>query len=159
MRSGRCIVSGLEADSHTWNLVFIQLLLQECDFEVLNLGPCVPALLLAETIAVWEPDLVVISTVNGCCGVQGKGLISALAAQLERPLPPMIIGGILTTSTGGEQAARLELLRAGYRGVFVGEDSKVEFVQFLNDWKRQHRVSKPLGNLERFPPQLVRPEL
>ena len=36
------IVTGTASDAHTWNLVFLQLMLEELGHDVDNLGPCVP---------------------------------------------------------------------------------------------------------------------
>ncbi|MGQ4416103.1 methylaspartate mutase, partial [Streptomyces sp. SAS_269] len=33
------VVSSLASDAHTWNLVFLQLLIEESGFDVVNLGP------------------------------------------------------------------------------------------------------------------------
>lgn len=42
------LVSSVSSDSHTWNLVFLQLLLEEMGHEVTNIGSCVPDDLLIE---------------------------------------------------------------------------------------------------------------
>ncbi|BAU88404.1 methylaspartate mutase [Streptomyces laurentii] len=45
----RVLVSSVSSDSHTWNLVFLQLLLEDLGHEVTNIGACVPdELLIAE---------------------------------------------------------------------------------------------------------------
>lgn len=36
------VLSTIPSDSHTWNLLFLQLLLEEHGCEVTNLGACVP---------------------------------------------------------------------------------------------------------------------
>ena len=37
------LLTGASSDAHTWNLVFLQLLIAEHGFRVTNLGPAVPA--------------------------------------------------------------------------------------------------------------------
>jgi len=64
--SGRMstVVTSVSSDSHTWNLVYIQLLLEEVGHHVHNLGACVPDdVVIAECRRI-RPDLVVVSSVT-----------------------------------------------------------------------------------------------
>jgi methylaspartate mutase sigma subunit len=75
------VLTGVSSDSHTWNLVFLQLLIAEHGCRVTNLGPAVPAdLLVAECLRI-DPDLVVVSTVNGHGAADGLAAIAALRAE------------------------------------------------------------------------------
>ncbi|MGW7413543.1 cobalamin-dependent protein, partial [Streptomyces sp. NPDC054863] len=57
----RVLVSSVSSDSHTWNLVYLQLVLEELGHEVRNIGACVPDDLLLEECLAHRPALVVIS--------------------------------------------------------------------------------------------------
>ncbi|WP_395575250.1 cobalamin B12-binding domain-containing protein [Streptomyces sp. BK79] len=118
--AGTVIVTTVASDSHTWNLVFLQLLLEERGYRVVNLGPCVPdALLLSECLR-HEPTLVVVSSVNGHGHVDGLRLARTLRAHPALATVPVVIGGKLGVSAcaaeRGRQAAAL--LEAGFDAVF-----------------------------------------
>jgi methylaspartate mutase sigma subunit len=126
------IVSSLASDSHTWNLVFLQLLIEECGYDVVNLGPCVPDdLLLAQCLA-HDPEMVVISSVNGHGYQDGMRVIELLRDREEFAETPVVIGGKLGTD-GAEGVSRvLELTRAGFDAVFEdGQDPVTDFRTFL----------------------------
>lgn len=129
---GTVIVSSVASDSHTWNLVFLQLLIEECGYDVVNLGPCVPdELLVAECLA-RAPEMVVISSVNGHGYQDGMRVIELLRARAELDEIPFVIGGKLGTD-GAEGVSRvLELTRAGFDAVFEdGQDPVADFRSFL----------------------------
>jgi methylaspartate mutase sigma subunit len=105
-------------DAHTWNLVYLQLLIEELGFHVVNLGACVPDELLAAQCRVWRPLLVVLSSVNGHGYQDGLRVIDRLRADRDLASVPVVIGGKLGL-TGGERPERVEaLLRAGFDAVF-----------------------------------------
>ncbi|MFB7664792.1 cobalamin B12-binding domain-containing protein [Kitasatospora sp. NPDC056138] len=132
-RGASVIVAGGTSDSHTWNLVFLQLLLEEMGFEVVNLGPCVPAeLLIAESLA-RRPALLVVSSVNGHGYQDGIRMISKLRERAELAAVPAVIGGKLGIS-GGQSAEQLaELVNAGYDAVFDdGAEGIASFQRLLD---------------------------
>lgn len=112
------VVSGLMSDAHTWNLVFLQLLLEEWGFEVINLGSCVPPELLAAECRTHRPVLVVLSSVNGHGYQDGLRAIEELRGRPELSDTPVVLGGKLGTSEefGAKQMATL--LAAGYDAVY-----------------------------------------
>lgn len=114
------LVAGTASDSHTWNLIFLQLFCEERGHRVVNLGPCVPdALLVAETTAL-RPELVVLSSVNGHGYTDGLKAITALRP--HAPEPRIVIGGKLGVD-GRRHADRTDtLLRAGFDAVFDDGD-------------------------------------
>jgi methylaspartate mutase sigma subunit len=61
---GTVVVSGLASDAHTWNLVYLQLVIEELGYRVVNLGPCVPDDVLVEECRRIDPVLLVIGSVN-----------------------------------------------------------------------------------------------
>jgi methylaspartate mutase sigma subunit len=115
----RILLSTTSSDSHTWNLVFLQLLLEELGHEVVNLGPCVPDDLLVETARSCRPDAVVISTVNGHGRIDGARVARALRRDPETAHLPMMIGGKLGIEGTSSDDEVSRLIEAGFDAVFV----------------------------------------
>ncbi|WP_436850204.1 cobalamin B12-binding domain-containing protein [Streptomyces monashensis] len=139
---GTVIVSSVASDSHTWNLVFLQLLIEECGYDVVNLGPCVPDDLLVAACLDRDPEMVVISSVNGHGYQDGMRVIELLRDRTELAETPVVIGGKLGTD-GPEGVSRvLELTRAGFDAVFEdGQDPVAGFRSFL-DTRPQARLDR-----------------
>lgn len=116
------LVSSVSSDAHMWNLVFLQLLLQEWGHRVTNLGPCVPDALIVNECGRRLPDLVVVSSVNGHGFRDGLRLIGALRGRTETANVPAVIGGKLGVDAGQGAAERgAALIAAGYRAVFADD--------------------------------------
>jgi methylaspartate mutase sigma subunit len=112
------VVTSVSSDSHTWNLVFLQLALEELGHEVLNLGACVPDdLVVAECLRV-RPDLVVVSSVNGHGFHDGTRLIGRIRTCPELTTLPVVIGGKLGIAGPGGRRSRDQLQAAGFDAVF-----------------------------------------
>lgn len=125
-----CLISSVESDSHMWNLVYMQLFLEEKGFTVNNLGCCVPADIVIDTAEKSNPDLVLISSVNGHGFSQGKELMEKAAHKLTRKRPKMVIGGKLSVQTSDNAEIEQQLQSAGYDGVFTGDNA----TQTFSDW-------------------------
>src|SRR4051812_3180408 len=54
------LVTSVSSDSHTWNLVFLQLLLEDLGHKVTNLGACTPDDEILGAARALEPDLLVV---------------------------------------------------------------------------------------------------
>ncbi|MBB5801410.1 methylmalonyl-CoA mutase cobalamin-binding subunit [Saccharothrix ecbatanensis] len=119
VRPVRVVLSSVFSDAHTWNLVFLQLLLEEHGCLVTNLGACVPEELLLEHCRDHRPDLVVISTVNGHGHLDGVRLARLLRADPDTADLRLVIGGKL--GVGGGAESRHALIAAGFD--MVVEDS------------------------------------
>lgn len=119
IRTGLSVVlSSVASDSHTWNLVYLQLCLEELGHRVHNVGACVPdELLLAESLRV-RPDLIVVSSVNGHGFLDGTRLIGCLRACPALAATPVVIGGKLGIAGPGGSRSGDELRAAGYDAVF-----------------------------------------
>jgi methylaspartate mutase sigma subunit len=117
-RSLSVVLTSVASDSHTWNLVFLQLVLEELGHRVRNLGACVPDEVIVGECLRDPPDLVVVSTVNGHGFFDGARLIARIREHGELAGTPVVIGGMLgIAGPGGRQ--RLDRLReAGFDGVF-----------------------------------------
>lgn len=125
------VVTTMASDSHTWNLVFLQLLLEELGHRVTNLGACVPDELLVAECRRIKPDLVVLSSVNGHGFHDGLRVITALRACPELARTPTVIGGKLGIAGSGTPTRQQALLTAGFDGVFEEGGSVLDFQSFI----------------------------
>jgi methylaspartate mutase sigma subunit len=124
------VVTSVSSDSHTWNLVYLQLLLEEMGHRVINLGPCVPDLELVERCRDLAPDLIVVSSVNGHGCTDGMRVIDALRGCPEFVATPIVIGGKLDV-TGGDESNRDRLLAAGFDAVFQRDTDVAAFRSYV----------------------------
>jgi methylaspartate mutase sigma subunit len=127
------VVTSVASDSHTWNLVYLQLLLEELGHRVRNLGACVPDDLLVAECLRQRPDLVVVSTVNGHGIADGTRLIRRLRGHQELATVPVVIGGKLGIS-GPAGRERIAALRAaGFDAVFEDGTTAATFREFVRN--------------------------
>ncbi|MDX3854825.1 cobalamin B12-binding domain-containing protein [Streptomyces sp. AK02-01A] len=129
----KVLVTSSASDSHNWNLVFLQLLIEEMGHQVVNLGPCVPDELLVRRCRAHAPDLVVISSVNGHGYRDGLTAITRLRRDAALAEVPVVIGGKLGVTGAGDADSALRLLTAGFTAVFDDGDLTAfqEFVSAL----------------------------
>ncbi|UVS80626.1 cobalamin B12-binding domain-containing protein [Actinokineospora sp. UTMC 2448] len=127
------LLSSVSSDAHTWNLVYLQLLIEELGHDVVNLGACVPDGLLVESALRHGPDLVVLSTVNGHGYGDGKRVITALRAQQALRNTPVVIGGKLGVAGPLEPERVDELRAAGFDAVFGADAGAEELRRFIGD--------------------------
>ena len=112
------LVTGTSSDAHTWNLVYLQLLLEEWGHDVINLGPCAPDELVLRSALESRPELLVVSSVNGHGHQAGLRLVRTLRARSELAGTTMVIGGKLGTDGLRNLGQLRRLLDAGYDRVF-----------------------------------------
>ncbi|WNV84089.1 cobalamin-dependent protein [Umezawaea sp. Da 62-37] len=126
------LVSSVASDSHTWNLVFLQLLLEELGHRVVNIGACVPDDLLVDSCVRHRPDLVVISSVNGHGHHDGVRVVNELRSHPDLAGLRVVIGGKL--GIGGADNARHtdDLLRAGFDAVFDDSAPIAAFREYVD---------------------------
>ncbi|MFJ7159480.1 cobalamin B12-binding domain-containing protein [Streptomyces sp. NPDC101118] len=124
MRRGilKILLSGTASDSHTWNLVYLQLFLEELGHRVVNLGPCVPGDLLAAGCHEHAPDLLVISSVNGHGYRDGLTAVARVRREPGLAALPVVIGGKLGVAGVRDPAAAARLTAAGVDRVFDDGD-------------------------------------
>jgi len=117
------LLTTVSSDSHTWNLVYLQLLLEELGCQVTNLGACVPDALLIDEVRRIRPDAVVCSTVNGHGHIDGARMIRWLRADPDPAVAtiPVIIGGKLGIAGDRDPELLAELLEAGFTTVFTDQ--------------------------------------
>jgi len=124
------VVTSLSSDAHTWNLVYLELLLEELGCRVTNLGACTPDETIVRECSARRPDLVVVSSLNGHGCQDGMRLIAALRARRELVATPVVIGGKLDVAGGdGSNAARL--MAAGFDAVFEDTGELTSFRSFV----------------------------
>lgn len=123
------VVSTVASDSHSWNLVYLQLLIEEMGHSVLNLGPCAPEELVQ--LSLGYADLLVVSSVNGHGFQDGLRLIRRIRSAGGLFDKPVVIGGKLGTN-GFDGGRRAQMLRcAGYDEVFENPSAPADFSRFL----------------------------
>jgi methylaspartate mutase sigma subunit len=128
------IVASTPSDAHSWNLVYLQLVLEEYTDAVVNLGPCLPTALLVEESRRRRPDLVVVSSVNGHGHADGLAIIAALRAEPALDGVRVVIGGMLSTDPARDPVVEAELRAAGYDEVYVGPDAVPRLRSDLARW-------------------------
>ncbi|MGW2387121.1 cobalamin B12-binding domain-containing protein [Streptomyces lincolnensis] len=116
------LVTGTSSDAHTWNLVYLQLLLEEWGHDVTNLGPCAPDDLVLGAALEHRPALLVVSSVNGHGHQDGLRLVRRLRSHPELAATTMVIGGKLGTDGLRNVGQVRRLLEAGYDRVFDDGD-------------------------------------
>jgi methylaspartate mutase sigma subunit len=130
-RKPHAILATTPSDSHTWNLLFIQLLMEENGWSVTNLGACVPVTRLLDESLRQVPDMIVISTVNGHGAQDASRLITALRTEPSLAGLPVYLGGKICVSADRERNAAAELAAAGYNAVLTGENAVPAFLSVL----------------------------
>jgi methylaspartate mutase sigma subunit len=125
------VVTSMASDSHTWNLVYLQLLIEELGYDVANLGPCVPDDILVSECQALSPEMVVISSVNGHGYQDGLRVIGRLRSCEQLTTTPVVIGGMLGISAEDNVRYFDELLSAGFNHVFEGSASTAGFRTFV----------------------------
>ncbi|URN18232.1 MULTISPECIES: cobalamin B12-binding domain-containing protein [Streptomyces] len=125
------LVSSVSSDSHTWNLVYLQLLLEEMGHDVVNIGACVPDRLFVDECLRHRPDLAVVSTVNGHGYADGRRLIRRVREETALDRLPVVIGGKLGIRGGLPQDAGLELIGEGFSAVFDDSASPDDFRRYV----------------------------
>lgn len=126
------IVTTMASDSHTWNLIFLQLLLEEMGNQVTNLGPCVPDEVLVDECRMRHPALIVISSVNGHGCNDGMRVIRLLRSHAELEGTPIVIGGKLGVDGDADARYSGALLDAGFDAVFSDGAGLSPFRSFVN---------------------------
>jgi methylmalonyl-CoA mutase cobalamin-binding subunit len=116
-----------------WNLVFLQLLLEERGHEVINLGSCVPVTDLVAECLRHRPDALVLSSVNGHGHIDGSHAIRAIRATPDLREMRVIIGGLLGTVGDRNRQFVERLLADGFDGVFSSGSALADFCELLEE--------------------------
>lgn len=130
---GPVLVTNVSSDSHTWNLVFMQLYLEHRGFEVINLGACMPDELIQEAIRRHRPGLVVVSTVNGHGHIDGARLIGKIRAAEDLATVKIVIGGKLGVEGIGNARHVEALVAAGFDAAFDDAGDIQRFDRYVRE--------------------------
>lgn len=141
VQSKRAVVATVPSDSHMWNLVYIELVLQENGWEVNNLGACTPVELTVETCLAERPDMLVVTSVNGHGHIGGRKLIGQIRSQPELDYLPVVIGGKLGTLGANNSVFVEPLISSGYSAVFMEAEGLDEFSRFIEAPRRAELVA------------------
>jgi methylaspartate mutase sigma subunit len=125
------VLTSVSSDSHTWNLVVLQLVLEELGHQVHNLGACVPDELMVSECLRLRPDLIVVSSVNGHGFHDGLRLIRQVRSHAGLAGTPMVIGGKLGIAGPGCDRSRAQLTAAGYGAVFEDGTGLTAFQSYV----------------------------
>jgi methylaspartate mutase sigma subunit len=120
----KVLLSTVSSDAHSWNLVYLKMLLTEHGYGVDCLGTCVPDELLVHTARTRQPDVIVISTINGHGCLDGARLARRLREDPATAHIPAVIGGKLGIA-GEDEAGVARLLAAGFTAVYHEADASV----------------------------------
>lgn len=126
------ILTGTPSDSHMWNLIFMELFLQENGCHVLNLGPCVPSMQIYDALEKSSYDLVVVSSVNGHLFQDAMNMIDPYSRNPSSHLPPFVVGGKIGISEKSATFQKKKLMKLGYDDVFIEADSLMRFKKYLD---------------------------
>ena len=140
-KARRAVIATVPSDSHMWNMVYIELLLKEHGWEVINLGACTPPDLVVDTCLAERPDMLVISSVNGHGHIGGRKVIGAVRSHPELNYLPAVIGGKLGTLGANNSVFVEPLVSAGYSAVFLENDGVAPFTEFIESPKRAELVA------------------
>ncbi|KPC64236.1 cobalamin B12-binding domain-containing protein [Streptomyces chattanoogensis] len=125
------LIAGPASDAHTWNLIYLQLLVEELGHPTVNLGPCVPDEAIVEACLLYRPRLLVLSSVNGHGHQDGIRLITRIRATADLAALPVVIGGKLGIS-GADTDHADHLRDAGFDAVYPDSpDAVTDFCRFI----------------------------
>jgi methylmalonyl-CoA mutase cobalamin-binding subunit len=127
----KALLATIPSDSHTWNLVYMHLFLEELGFEVMNLGACVPIELLHSTSNQFNPDIIVISTINGHGNIEGIEIANKIRSDRKLDKVYLVIGGKLGTIGDQNHIYVDKLINAGFDKVYTGDDVINNFASFM----------------------------
>ncbi|WP_338845155.1 hypothetical protein V8J88_15795 [Massilia sp. W12] len=130
-KAKKVLLTSVSSDAHTWNLVYMQLLLEQSGHEVVNLGACVPDEMIEQeclkgltagtdgSAPTETPyDYLIVSSVNGHGSIDGERLMKRLRSNPLLQTLPAVIGGKLTTAAGHDLAVESQkLVAAGFDAV------------------------------------------
>lgn len=113
------LLTTVPSDSHSWNLVFMEFLLNDLGYKVENLGPNTP---MDEVIVRLNRNacaMVVVSTVNGHGYIEGAELAQRIRTETNH-VKGLYIGGKICTENDAQTIARHSdtLRAAGFDEVF-----------------------------------------
>lgn len=126
------LLTTVASDAHTWNLVYLSLLLAESGYEVTTLGACPPVPTVVAAAQELRPAAIVVSTVNGHGCIDGAKLVQALRSAPLCQDVPVAIGGKLGIAGDIQQQQVARLYGVGYDRVFGDTDGPDSLLSWLS---------------------------
>lgn len=124
----RVLIITTPSDVHSWNLVFLSLVVRDAGMTCRIVGPA-PQLEEIKSGAVeFDPDIILVSTINGHGEFEATDVLLALREVCDADIP-VLIGGILGVTQESMGRRRSVLLSMGYTEVFEGADLTVDKVR------------------------------
>lgn len=137
------VVATTPSDSHTWNLVFIELFLAEQGYTVTNLGCCTPFETVVQKCRELQPALLAISTINGHGVIDGIELGRQIAGLPPHIRPIAVVGGKLGISGPCPPESVAALKAAGFHAVFDDDRALEDFRAFLAKLEARETTVEP----------------
>jgi methylaspartate mutase sigma subunit len=129
-RQPQALIGTISSDAHTWNLVFLQLFLEEHGYQVTHAGACSSPDTVLQIGRSCCADLVVMSTVNGHGSIEAAAYARRLRQTSDLARVPIVLGGKLRTD--GRDHLEVDSMRAaGYDAVFIGPSALQAFQSYL----------------------------
>ncbi len=125
----KVMLGTIPSDSHSWNLVYMQLLLNELECDVTQLGICTPEHVYVDTLNSAQFDLIVLSSINGHGFSQGKSVAHYISKNFKGEIPPMVIGGKLTTDNNFTAWHDSKMKQQGFSKVYYNEHAISDFIR------------------------------
>lgn len=129
--SQKVVLSSISSDSHIWNLIYLQLLLESMEFDVVNLGASVATEDILKMCHRHLPSHLVISTVNGHGYLKGIEIIREIKKMNLLKNMSVVIGGKLGVNGVISDTQIQQLYNEGFDGVFVKDTAIDEFKRFM----------------------------
>lgn len=136
----KVLLTSISSDAHTWNLIFIQLLLEYHGYDVVNLGACVPDELVLETLHNGSFDAIAVSTVNGHGYIDGVRLIDRIRSDKRVNSIPAVIGGKIGISGKDDVKHINELYSHGFDAVYVDDVNANDFIGYLDNIEAANKI-------------------
>lgn len=130
--SRTALLTTIPSDAHSWNLVFMEMFLEERNWRVINLGTCVPFEQVIDVCSKEKPELVVVSTTNGHGYMEGAELAGLLRGLENRSAMKVVIGGKLGVDQSLDSQYAESLLESGFDEVFYGPSALETFAGLLS---------------------------
>jgi methylaspartate mutase sigma subunit len=131
MMRQKVILSSISSDSHVWNLIYLQLVLESLNFDVINMGPSVCVADLAIACHRYQPSYLVISSVNGHGYLKGIEIIRTVRTMNLLKNMKVVIGGKLGVNGIITKDQIDHLYHEGYDGVFVNDSAIDDFKDYM----------------------------
>ncbi len=125
------LLTTIPSDCHSWNLIYMEMILQEMGYKVINLGVCVPYNVMEVACENMRPSIMVVSTVNGHGFIEGEKIIKKIRKNKKTKEIKVVIGGKINTGSINNNGDKSRLIAMGYDGVFVGDQSIAEFKEYV----------------------------